>query len=291
MILSNPNQNIVVSKDPETLAVETARRFVTLAQAAIAERGRFDVCLSGGSTPKGLYQVLARPDGLSLPAGSVLPERKTSPFGIGTSTPHKRGRTASASRSTSAVHIDWTKIHVFWGDERCVPPDHADSNFRMAKESLLDNLQFPEANIHRIKGELDALEAAADYEAQLADHFGDEPRFDLILLGLGDDGHTASLFPGTPALDERSHWAVAVTHRGPPPPLIDRVTLTYPVLNAARQVIFLVSGKNKEERLRAVLRDPPDLHKMPAQGIHPTDGTLTWMVDSTAAGLLEIKRS
>jgi len=184
----------------------------------------------------------------------------------------------------SGAHLDWSSIHFFWGDERCVPPDHTDSDYRMANEALLSHLTIPLENIHRIPGELPAEEAAQDYEDELRRFFGGEtPHFNLVLLGLGGDGHTASLFPGSPAVREKVHWVAAVRHRGQPPPLVDRVTLTLPVLNAAAQVLFLVSGAEKAERLVQVLHGSyqPDL--LPAQAVKPVNGVVHWLVDKAAA--------
>jgi 6-phosphogluconolactonase len=187
----------------------------------------------------------------------------------------------------AGVQADWERIFFFWGDERCVPPAHADSNYRMADEALLSHIPIPIGNIHRITGELPPEEAAQGYEDELRRFFGDEaPRFDLILLGLGGDGHTASLFPGTPAIREKRRWVAAVSHRVPPPPIVDRATLTLPVLNAAANVLFLVSGSEKAERLAQVLHDPfqPDL--LPAQAVKPVNGGVRWLVDQAAAAKL-----
>jgi 6-phosphogluconolactonase len=187
--------------------------------------------------------------------------------------------------------IDWEGIHFFWGDERCVPPGHAESNYRMADEALLSHIPISKYNIHRIPGELPAEEAARVYEAELHSFFEGMPvRFDLILLGLGGDGHTASLFPGTPAAREKVGWVAAVDHRLPPPPLVERVTLTFPMLNAAARVLFLVSGADKAERLAQVLHGPfqPDL--LPAQGVKPVNGSVLWLVDQDAAVMLPKQR-
>ncbi len=204
--------------------------------------------LSGGSTPHRLYARLASP-----------------PF---------RSR------------IEWARVHVFWGDERCLSPDHPDSNYRVAHESLLSKVSIPPQQIHRMRGEDPDLDRAAEvYEHELRRVFdltpNERPRFDLILLGLGTDGHTASLFPGSPALDETTRLTVAV-HAAPPP--APRLTLTLPVLNAAARVIFLVSGEEKAEVLRRVLQGgaSPD---RPASLIRPADGPL-WLVDRAAAAAL-----
>jgi 6-phosphogluconolactonase len=199
----------------------------------------------------------------------------------GGSTPRQLYTRLTASR------LDWKKIHFFWGDERCLPPDHKDSNYRMAQEALLSHIPVPLENIHRIPGELPVKDAAREYAEDLRRYFGSlTPRFDLVLLGLGSDGHTASLFPGKPTVNETTRWVAAVVHDIPPPPLVDRVTLTLPVLNAAAHVLFLVSGMEKAGILARVLQGPyqPDL--LPAQGVRPIKGNLLWLVDQDAAELL-----
>jgi 6-phosphogluconolactonase len=173
-------------------------------------------------------------------------------------------------------------VHFFWGDERCVPPNHADSNYRMVAESLLNHVPALAENIHRVQGELAPSQAAEHYEAELRAFFGETPAFDLILLGLGEDGHTASLFPGSPALAESVRWVVAAQHTSPPLPLVSRVTLTFSVFNAARQVLFLVSGAGKAPRLAEIRRGVPDL---PAARIRPASGDLLWLIDQAAAGI------
>jgi 6-phosphogluconolactonase len=184
----------------------------------------------------------------------------------------------------ATAKIDWEHVHFFWGDERCVPPSSTDSNFRMANEALLGSIPIEGENIHRIPGELPAEEAALEYEKVLRRFFGNQtPHFDLVLLGLGGDGHTASLFPGNPALHEKKRWTAAVRHDVPPPPRVDRVTLTLPVLNAACQVLFLVSGAEKADRLAQVLNGPSQPDLLPAQAVRPIHGTVRWLVDQAAA--------
>jgi 6-phosphogluconolactonase len=232
----------------EMVRVE-AERMVAHARDAIAHRGRFLLALSGGSTPRPLYELLA-----------------SRPF---------------------ATQIDWPRVHVFWGDERCVPPDQPGSNYRMAREALLDHVPLPPANVHRIRGEDEAAQAAAAYEELLGTFFGSReisPKvsFDLVLLGMGADGHTASLFPGSAAVRETHRWVVASPG---PQPGSWRVSLTPVLLNAAENVTFLVSGADKAERLKDVLEDgQPDL--LPAQSIRPTHGALHWMIDAAAAARL-----
>lgn len=231
--------------DNHDLARTAADYFIELAQAAYQENKPFAVALSGGSTPKAVYQLLAE-----------------SP-------------------------LEWKNIHLFWGDERCVPPDYPDSNYRMTVDSLISHIHIPPQNIHRICGELAPEEAAESYEHELRTYFGEVAHFDLVLLGLGEDGHTASLFPNSFALEERSRWAVAVPHNVPPLPLVPRVTLTLPILNNARHVVFLVSGAAKSARLAEVLRSPIKSPSLPATLVQPTDGELVWIMDRSAAGDIE----
>jgi 6-phosphogluconolactonase len=232
--------------DKRELAEAAARSFADGAAASIAARGRFAVALAGGSTPRDIYARLAQKD------------------------------LASA--------LDWTRVHVFFGDERCVPATHADSNFKMAAESLLWHVPIPPVNQHRMRGEDAKPEAAAaEYEAKLRAFFAGEaaPRFDLVLLGLGPDGHTASLFPGSPALAERARWVVPVVGPKPPP---QRITLTYPALNGARAVAFLVAGEDKRDALTRLLATDGDPSVTPARGVAPTDGSVVVLADSTALG-------
>jgi len=224
------------------LAEAAARDFARRAGEAIDERGRFAVALAGGSTPKATYETLAR---------------------------------------DYAGEVDWGRVHVFFGDERAVPPSHEDSNYRMAKDALLDHVSV--GSVHRMRGELPPEEAAASYEEELRSFFGEvTPRFDLILLGIGGDGHTASLFPGTAALEVADRLTVAN-------PVLKlettRITLTAPAINAARAVVFLVAGEDKAEALREILEGDADPRPYPAKLVRP-DGDLAWMVDRTAARLL-----
>jgi 6-phosphogluconolactonase len=243
---------------PEALADAVARHIVACAADAISSTGRFTLALAGGSTPRAAYSRLATGD--------------------------------------LRLELDWQRTHVFWGDERCVPPDDLRSNYRMAKEALLDRVPIPPEQIHRIRGEDEPQEAAADYEDELRSLLrmtpsSAAPRMtgpDLVLLGLGEDGHTASLFPGQPAVHEAEYWVMAV-----PAPTGDmwRITLTPTVLNLARNVTFVVSGASKSQRLAQVLEGPfaPDL--LPAQAIRPSHGRLTWMVDEAAAARLQPDRA
>jgi 6-phosphogluconolactonase len=233
--------------DAANLAWAAAEHFATLAAEAIAVRGRFAVALSGGSTPRATYTLLAGDE--------------------------------------FAARVDWPRVHVFWGDERCVPPDHPESNFRLADEALLSHVPIPPGNIHRVRGELEPEAAAQDYATALYRFFGTTwPRFDLVLLGMGDDGHTASLFPNSAALHETARSVVAVTAYYQDRPA-QRVTLTPPAINAARRVLFLVTGAAKAEILQAVLEGPEGPY--PAQRIRPTSGHLAWLVDVEAASQLK----
>ncbi len=247
-MISRPNPTIVILPDRAALARDAARRFVTLAHTAIESRGRFTVALSGGSTPRDLYALLAMPE--------------------------------------FATQVDWTRVHFFWGDERAVPPNHADSNYRMAREALLSKISVPDPNVHRIHAELVPDDAAREYESELRNFFQSQdtqvnlPSFDLILLGLGTDGHTASLFPHTNVLDETERWVAAVyvekleTHR---------ITLTVPVINAAKNIVWLVAGADKADIVRAVLRDADHPDDLPAQHIQPVNGDVVWLLDQVAS--------
>lgn len=238
---------IKIVPDNVTLARVAADEFHCVAEAAVQERGRFSVALSGGNTPRAVYSLLA--------------------------SEHKE--------------LPWDRIYIFFGDERHVPPDHPDSNFRMAHESLLSKVPIPEKNVHRIHAELDAEAAAAEYDQQLRDFFHlvnhDWPRFDLIFLGIGEDGHTASLFPGSGALAETSRRVVA---NWVEKFKAFRITLTFPVLNHAAEAVFLVSGAGKAQILSAILR--PGDQNYPAQSVQPENGRLLWMVDQDAGSLLQV---
>jgi 6-phosphogluconolactonase len=243
-------RTIRIFADVESLDEAAAHEFVHCAREAVTARGRFTVALSGGSTPRRLYQLLA-----------------AEPF---------------------RTQVDWGRVEIFWGDERCVPPDHADSNYRMAREAMLSHLPIPDEHIHRLQGERADRDAAArDYEAVLARVFGarvgdEPPALDLNLLGMGTNGHTASLFPYTKALDEMTRWVVA---NFVPELHTDRLTMTRPMLNHSRQVLFLVAGADKAEPLAEVLTGPLDPKRLPAQLIQPA-GQLIWFVERAAAAHL-----
>ena len=236
--------DIKIYADKAALAEAAAEQFTSLSKKAIAEHGRFAVALSGGSTPKALFELLAKAPYIEA--------------------------------------IDWQNVHIFWGDERTVPPDYDDSNYGMAYNTLLKHVALPDENIHRMRGEMDAAEAALEYEHDLRIFFGADvvPTFDLIHLGMGDDGHTASLFPATAALEEKARMVVA---NYVPQHETWRITLTAPVINAARQVTFLVAGANKAARLNEVLNGAHQPEKLPSQLIKPQPGNLTWLLDEAAA--------
>lgn len=239
--------DVQVFDDAESVARAAAEEFARLSRAAVGERGAFSVALSGGTTPRRVYELLASDE--------------------------------------YREHVEWPKVHVFFGDERAVPPEHSDSNYRMAREALLSHVSVPAENVHRIEGLGDANANASDYESVMRGFFGDAewPRFDLVFLGMGDDGHTASLFPHTSALEEARTWAA--------PNWVEklgawRITLTAPAVNAARRVVFLVTGASKAERLDEVLNGEHDPSRLPSQMIRPRNGTLAWYVDRAAAAKL-----
>jgi len=201
------------------------------------------------------------------------------------------------SQPEVSAQIDWIKVHLFWGDERCVHPSHADSNYNMVYDMLISHISIPEKNVHRIYAEQQPAKAAADYESEVR-HFFQQHKgrvtgadlFDLVLLGLGEDGHMASLFPGSSALLEKEHWFVMVEHNQPPPPLVTRVTATLPLINTARHVTFLVSGWKKSEWVREAIY-PESNRSLPAQLVQPGTGRLLWLLDSQAAFRLPSPKS
>lgn len=235
--------SVEVFPTAEAVAAAAAEAFVALSNDAIKRSGRFSIALAGGSTPKHLYSLLAT--------------------------------------KAYAERIDWTRVHAYWGDERCVPPQDAQSNFRMASEALLTHVPIPADNIHRIHGEKEPEGAAATYERALRHSLAE--RFDLVLLGLGGDGHTASLFPGSELIHERNHWVAA---EFVPAVGMWRVTLTPIVINGARTVMFLVAGAEKAHVLQRVLEGARLPELLPAQIIEPRDGELRWLVDAAATSRL-----
>jgi 6-phosphogluconolactonase len=245
--------SIRVVANAEELARAGALLVRELAGSAIRARGRSTLSLAGGLTPRRLYTALAEP-----PAGGV-------------------------------PDIEWSSAEIFFGDERHVPAEHPDSNYRMVYETLLSRVPVHSSKVHRMPTEReDASIVASEYQATIREAFGlrggEWPRFDLVLLGMGRDGHTASIFPRTPAVEEREHlvtavWVISLQS--------SRITLTLPVFNHARDVIVLVSGVEKADTLRAVLEGPPDPDTYPVQGLRPVPpGRLTWLVDAAAASLL-----
>ena len=248
--MTPPAPKINVVDDPVMLFQVAAEAFLRASIEATSAGQRFAVALAGGSTPRGLYTLLA--------TGAQF-------------------RTA----------VPWDQCEVFWGDERHVRPDHADSNYRMAREAMLSRVPVPEAQIHRIAGELaDPDAAATEYEGvvrQVLAGRGEVPAFDLILLGLGADGHTASLFPGTTALTERQRLVVStrVDKLG-----ASRITMTLPLIYASRQVLFLAAGADKAPAVRDVLVAGPQGPDLPARLVSPPDGRVRWVIDQAAAQLI-----
>lgn len=235
--------------DEEEVARRGAEEIARVAAEAISARGTFTIALTGGATPRRLYELLASPV-----------------------TPYRTG-------------LPWAHTHAFFGDERHVPPEHEDSNYRMARAALLDHVEL--GSVHRMRAEEpDAEVAALAYESELESFFGIRadrdapPRFDLVLLGLGEDAHVASLFPGSAALEERRRWVVApyAEHLG-----AHRITLTLPVLNAGREVLFLVSGARKAEAVAKVFAPAAGVTEVPAARVRPASGRLTWLLDEAAA--------
>jgi 6-phosphogluconolactonase len=240
---------IRIFNDLEALSQAAAEKFSELANRAIASQGRFSVALSGGNTPRRLYEILA---------GAPYRDQ-----------------------------IHWEDVYVFWGDERCLPADDPRSNSQMAHQTLLNHVPIPASHIHPILGDLPAALAATHYEAELRDFFRvPPPVFDLILLGLGENAHTASLFPHTPVLGKSERWVseVYVAEQS-----MYRVTMTAPLINQAREVIFLVSGTEKAPALRSVLEGAYQPHEYPAQLIHPNGAHPTWLVDKAAAHKLTVE--
>jgi len=236
--------DLAVLPSAAALAEAAAGRFVAAAGDAIASRGQFIVALSGGSTPRDTY--------LRLGTGALVSK------------------------------VMWSRVQVLWGDERCVPPHDVESNYRMARETLLDRVPVPTAHVHRIHGEDDPATAAEVYETTLRALLRTPAgaRIDLVLLGLGEDGHTASLFPGSAAVHERTRWVMAARASAAS---VWRITLTPAVINAAAEVLFLVSGGAKAGILRRVLEGPRRPQELPAQAIAPSNGRARWCVDAAAA--------
>jgi len=240
-----------VEPNAAALAARSAQYFVEMAEEAVEARGRARIAISGGSTPKAAFQLLGDP--------------------------HQPWR----------ARMPWDKLELYWVDERCVPPDSQESNFRMTREALLDHVPLRSDKIHRMEGELEPDEAASRYESGLRNNFrlegAEAPHFDLVQLGIGPDGHTASLFPHTEALNEMMRLVVS-NHV----PQMDawRITLTWPVINQARSVFFIISGIDKAGVLKEVLTGPRDAERLPSQLIWPASGILTLILDKSAASQL-----
>ena len=236
--------------DLEKLSIQAANLFSEQAARSILERDQFLVALNGGGTPARLFQLLA---------------------------------------TDFQDKVEWAKIHIFWGDERCVPPDDAGSSYGQVRELLLRRVPIPESNIHHIKGELTPVEAAKEYSLLLKEYASpplDWPRFDLVYLGMGEDGHTASLFPGSPVNVSEAALPVSAHYQDRP---ANRITLTQLVFNSARMVVFMATGEKKAVTLAEVLSDRYNPELFPAQRIDPKDGELIWLIDNDAAGKLPRK--
>ena len=238
--------DIRVFADVDELTLRAAEAAVRTINESVQRNDSFSIALSGGNTPRTLYRLFS---------------------------------------TRFRDQIPWTKVHVFWGDERYVPRADSQSNYRMARETLLDAVPCPVGNVHPMPTELrDPDLAAREYEKTLRNYFSEDwPRFDLVLLGLGEEGHTASLFPGSPALNENTRWVVAV--KAPSKPA-QRLTLTLPAITGASNIYFLVTGSNKAEALHHVLTGSPHPKSYPASGIRRAKGTVIWWLDRAAAALV-----
>lgn len=236
---------IVILSSLWELSVKAADLFMESALKAIKIKNQFSVVLAGGSTPKYLYQFLAEPE--------------------------------------ISTNIKWNKVHIFWGDERCVPPDHQDSNYKMVNDTLIKRIPIPVENVHRMKGEMEPSIAATEYQQELITFFmGDRIVFDLVILGLGVDGHTASLFQDTEALSSDQWVAANYVSK------LDtwRITMTVKTINAAHQVVFLVAGEAKAKTVSYVLEEATQAQVLPAQMISPENGSIVWLLDQAAASIL-----
>ncbi|MBV8067794.1 MAG: 6-phosphogluconolactonase [Candidatus Eremiobacteraeota bacterium] len=238
--------DLQIYRDSAALAHALADLFVSVGRMAMAERGAFYVALSGGETPRAAYELLAGDEFRN--------------------------------------ELSWSDVFIYFGDERCVPPDDDQSNYRMAKQAFIDAVGIPHANVHRIHGEIEPGHAANQYASLLRTELGNAPSFDLVLLGLGKDGHTASLFPGTPPDTDDEAFVRAVYA---PTQMMWRITFTPKVINLGRTVAFEVAGSAKAEILAAVYDGPINPVKYPAQSVHPLSGRLIWLVDELAAEMLK----
>lgn len=245
-VSTRPRGEVQVHDDARAASAALAESFAERARSAVEAGGRFAVALTGGSGPRTAYRLL--------------------------------GEEPYRSR------VPWKGVHLFWGDERCVPPGHPRSNFAMAEEAFVGRVPIPRENVHRMRGELPPRQGAGAYARELEAFFGPGvPAFDLVHLGLGADAHVCSLFPFDPLLRERER-TVGNALRVPPGEW--RVTLTFPVLNAARRVEFIVTGRGKAEAVRRAARGPLDPFRLPAQGVRPASGELHWLLDREAASRL-----
>jgi 6-phosphogluconolactonase len=244
-------RQIIILDTAEDLFVRAAEEIAHVAGEAICMHGEFNLCLTGGTTPERTYDLLA---------------------------------------SRFELSVDWKEVQFYWGDERCVPPDHPASNYAMAYRSILSKLNIKPSNIHRIRGEDKPADAARKYEEELRKYMhppeGEFPRFDLMLLGLGDNCHMLSLFPGIPEIHEMHRWVVPVEVEDK---IRHRVTMTAPVMNNSARIMFLVSGANKAAAVKRVLEGNDDPERVPAHLVAPKDGVVTWMMDKPAASLLSKK--
>jgi 6-phosphogluconolactonase len=239
---------IQVLPDLEAMSLQAVRLFIEISKSSPVQKEKFAVALSGGTTPRRFYRMIGSP-------------------------PYRE-------------EIDWDRVHLFWVDERCVPKEHEASNFKLVFDALLSAVPIPGENIHPMRTGEGPEHGAREYEEDLRAFFGRSrpPMFDLILLGMGDDGHTASLFPGSDSLHERSRLVVPV-YLGEPRK--DRITLTLSVLNQARHILFLVAGHSKAEMVRAILEKEGDRERFPAGRVHPVNGQVTWLIDEEAASKME----
>ena len=245
-LMVSSDMKIHIHSDKSSMTNSVGDLIIADILSAISSRGQCSLALAGGNTPRSVYSYMAE-----------------------------------------AAGVPWPDVHLFWGDERSVPPDHPDSNFRMVKESLLQHIAIPESNIHRIAAEHEPAHAASAYESELQKYFGGGlPVLDLVLLGMGDDGHTASLFPGTSAVHETNRL---VTEVHVPQLNTWRITMTLPLLNLARKVIFMVAGETKADKVRMILGDNLRTDAYPASLIAPEQGDVIWMLDSEAAAFLNIE--
>ncbi len=248
--LGEASMHIAIYPDIDTLSQQAAQYVVCIASESIASRGRFMIALSGGTTPRKLYSLLGSEPYIS--------------------------------------QIDWELVHIFWGDERCVPPDNSDSNYFTAQEVLLNRIPIHKFQVHRMPADQPDRDAASQaYTAEIQRTFGTQgiPVFDLIQLGMGPEGHTASLFPHQASLHETQRLVMPVSVPKPPP---DRLTFTPPLLNAARNILFLVTGSDKADALQSILEGAYQPEEYPAQIVRPPNGEVVWMLDKAIAAKIRV---